>query len=318
MTYALELRLPPARVRADIWSRQLARHGVEGNEEQIRSLAEGFEASPGVAEGAIRAGRLGGGDIALVLRSANKLSRLIGCGRPGVQGVVDFDPALLNADLNPVKLSERLVSGNDRKFSMCLQGPPGTGKSAYVPYLADRMGMEVLFRRASGLIRPYVGMTEQMIAQAFRIAQDTESFLVFDEADSLLRDRQNANRSWEVSQVNEMLTWMESHPLPFACTTNFGSSLDAASTRRFLFKISLGYLNRNQARLAFRKWFEREPPLKLDSIQELTLGDFEVVRRKTRLMDLEYDLEEIVSLLKAEVEARPSGCQTPMGFQGNG
>ena len=31
-------------------------------------------------------------------------------------------------------------------------------------------------------------------------------------------DRRFARRNWEISQVNEMLTWMESHPVPFACT----------------------------------------------------------------------------------------------------
>ena len=30
-----------------------------------------------------------------------------------------------------------------------------------------------------------------------------------------------------------MLTWMESHPLPFACTTNFAEHLDPATLRRF-------------------------------------------------------------------------------------
>ncbi|MCY4051250.1 MAG: AAA family ATPase [Gammaproteobacteria bacterium] len=316
MTYALELRLPPANIRRSIWSRQLARHGVEGNAEEVRSLAEGFEAPPGIAEGAIQAGRLGGGDIALVRRSVEKLSRLIGCRRPNVQGVVDFDPTLLNADLNPMELAERLVLVAERRFSMCLQGPPGTGKSAYVRYLADRLGMEVLSLRASDLISPYVGQTEQRIAKAFATARDTGAFLVFDEADSLLRDRQNAHRSWEISQVNEMLTWMESHPLPFACTTNFGSSLDAASIRRFLFKICLDYLDQDRSRLAFRKWFGWEAPPTLDRVQELTPGDFEVVRRKTILMGQEYDGEEIVSLLKAEVEARPGGRQTSIGFLG--
>ncbi|MCY4313094.1 MAG: AAA family ATPase [Gammaproteobacteria bacterium] len=318
MTYALELRLPPFQVRTGIWSRQLARHGVEGDAEEVRSLAEGFEAPPGVAEGAILAGRLGGGDIALVRRSVDKLSRLIGCRRPSVRGIVDFDPTLLNADLNPVELAERLVSGGERRFSMCLQGPPGTGKSAYVRYLAERLGMEVLLRRASDLMSPFVGQTEQSIAQAFGIARDTGAFLVFDEADSLLRDRQSAQRSWEVSQVNEMLTWMESHPLPFACTTNFGRSLDAASTRRFLFKISLDYLTRDQSRLAYSKWFGRKAPQTLDRVQELTPGDFDVVRRKTRLMGGEYDGEETVSLLRAEVEARQGGCRTPVGFLGHG
>ena len=36
--------------------------------------------------------------------------------------------------------------------------------------------------------------------------------LIFDEADSFLFDRREAVRSWEVTQVNEMLTWMEHLP----------------------------------------------------------------------------------------------------------
>ncbi|MYB34511.1 MAG: AAA family ATPase [Gammaproteobacteria bacterium] len=318
MTYALELRLPPTRVRASIWSRQLARHGVEAGEAEARSLAEGFEASPGVADGAIRAGRLGGGDIDLVRRSVDRLSRLMGCGRPGIQGEVDFDPALIHADLDPVELAKRLASGNERRFSMCLQGPPGTGKSAYVRYLADQLGMEVLFRRASDLMNMFVGGTEQRIARAFEMARDAGAFLVFDEADSLLGERRNTRYSWEVSQVNEMLTWMESHPLPFACTTNFGSSLDMATARRFLFKITLDFLDRDQSRLAFHRWFGREAPLTLDRVNELTPGDFEVVRRKARVMGQMDDGEELVELLRAEVLARPGHRRAPAGFLSHG
>ena len=89
-------------------------------------------------------------------------------------------------------------------------------------------------KRASDLMSCWVGGTERNIAAAFAEARDTGAFLIFDEADSLLADRRFAHRSWEVSQVNEMLTWMESHPLPFACTTNFGEHLDAATLRRFV------------------------------------------------------------------------------------
>ena len=90
-------------------------------------------------------------------------------------------------------------------------------------------------------------------------ARDTGTFLIFDEADSLLADRRAAERSWEVSQVNEMLTWMESHPLPFACTTNFGEHLDAATLRRFVFKVALDCLSPAQAEAAFRTYFGLAP-----------------------------------------------------------
>ena len=110
-------------------------------------------------------------------------------------------------------LAESLVGNAGRGFSLCLQGPPGTGKSAFARYLAERLGLEVRQKRASDLLSPWVGETEQPITAAFAEARDAGAFLIFDEADSLLGARESAHRSWEVSQVNEMLTWMESHPL---------------------------------------------------------------------------------------------------------
>ena len=44
---------------------------------------------------------------------------------------------------------------------LCLEGPPGTGKSAFARYLAERLGLEVLQKRASYLLSPWVGETEQ-------------------------------------------------------------------------------------------------------------------------------------------------------------
>ena len=171
-----------------------------------------------------------------------------------------FDPELVRADTDLVQLADRLAERGPGPVSFCLQGPPGTGKSAFVRYLAERMGLEVVQKRASDLMSKWVGDTEKRIAEAFAEARDAGSFLVFDEADSLLADRGFAVRSWEVSQVNEMLTWMESHPLPFACTTNFGEHLDPATLRRFVFKVTLDYLSPEQVEAAFRRFFAAPPP----------------------------------------------------------
>jgi transitional endoplasmic reticulum ATPase len=66
----------------------------------------------------------------------------------------------------------------------------------------------------------WLGESEKTIAAAFEEAADLRALLIIDEADSLLRDRLAAQHSWEITQVNEMLTQMERHPYPFACTTN--------------------------------------------------------------------------------------------------
>ena len=213
-----------------------------------------------------------------------------------------------------MRLADRLASSGERRFSLCLQGPPGTGKSAFVRYLAERLDLEVMQKRASDLMSKWVGQTEQQIAAAFAEARDTNAFLVFDEADSLLSDRRFAQRSWEVSQVNEMLTWMESHPAPFACTTNLVTHLDPATLRRFVFKIALDYLAPEQAGAAFRGYFGLEPPAGVATLSALTPGDFAVVRRKAEVLGCLREPEALTAMLRAECDAKPD-CPQTIGFQ---
>ncbi len=314
MKFALELRLPPPRIRARIWARQLDRNGIEAGPGDALALATAFEAPPGVAAEVTAAARLTGGDMASVRRGLQGLARALGCERP-VQSVPGrFDLALMRSDADLVGLAGRLADGGERRFSLCLQGPPGTGKSACVRYLADRLGLEVMQKRASDLLSPWVGVTEQKIAAAFREARDSEAFLVFDEADSLLADRRHAARNWEVSQTNEMLTWMESHPLPFACTTNFADRLDVATLRRFVFKITLDYLAPDQAVSAFRGYFDLDPPAEVSQLATLTPGDFAVVRRKAEVLRCLDDPSLLAGMLHEECEAKPER-RRPIGFR---
>ena len=310
MMFALELRLPPPRVRARVWTRQLGRHGIEAGPDDVLALAREFETTPGVAAGATAGAGLGGGDLDSVRRGVRSLSRVLSCEKPPQGKPARYDLALIQADEDPVELADRLARNGELRFSLCLQGPPGTGKSAYVRYLAERLDLEILQKRASDLMSPYVGENEQRIAAAFAEARDTGAFLVFDEADSLLSDRGFAVRNWEVSQVNEMLTWMESHPLPFACTTNFGEHLDRASLRRFVFKVKLGYLAPDQARAAFRGYFGLTPPAEVAALRVLTPGDFAVVRRKAEILDCLRESETLTAMLRTECDAKPDAPRT--------
>ena len=271
--------------------------------------------TPGVASGAIAAARLCGGDLAAVRRGVRSLSQVIAGEKPPAnQGPPErFDPALIRADINPVEFAECLAENGGRHFSLCLQGPPGTGKSAFVRYLADRLGLQVTQKRASDLLSMWVGGTEQQIAAAFAEARAEGSILVFNEADSLLADRRGAVTSWEVSQVNEMLTWMESHPLPFACTTNFGENLDPATLRRFTFKIALDYLTPDQSQAAFGTYFALDAPSEVGDLTALTPGDFAVVRRKAEILGHLQDAKALAELLSAECEAKPDHAHK-MGF----
>ena len=82
MMFALELRRPTPQVRARIWTRELARHGIEAPDEDVLSLAREFEATPGVGAGATAAAGLAGGGTDTVRHGVRSLSRVLGCERP--------------------------------------------------------------------------------------------------------------------------------------------------------------------------------------------------------------------------------------------
>ena len=311
---AVEMRLPSPAVRQRIWARLLDMNGIEARMDDVRRLTATLEATPGVAAGVTAAARLAGGGIPAVHRGVRSLSRLLQCDRPPQAVPERFDLSLVRADVDPVVLADRLTNSRECRFSLCLQGPPGTGKSALVRYLAERLGLEVMQKRASDLLSKWVGDTEKRIADAFAEARASGAFLVFDEADSLLADRRFAKRTWEVSQVNEMLTWMENHPLPFACTTNLVDRLDPATLRRFVFKIALDYLTPEQAATAFRRYFGLAAPAPLASLATLTPGDFAVVRRKAEVLGQLEDPQALIAMLRAECDAKREGTRG-IGFR---
>ena len=314
MMYALELRKPSPRVRARIWSRQLKRQGIPSVESDVQALAREFDITPGVAAGATAAARvIDGGNVATVRQGVHSLARLLHGEKPPLQAPGEFDPTLIRAQTDPVELADRLAEHGARRFSLCLQGPPGSGKSAFVRFLAERIGLEVVQKRASDLMSMWVGETEKLIAEAFAEARDQEHFLVFDEADSLLADRRFAHRSWEISQVNEMLTWMETHPLPFACTTNFSEHLDPATLRRFDFKLGLDFLAPDQAMAAFRVFFGLDAPPAVRELAGVTPGDFALVRRRAEILGKLDDATSLAAMLREECDAKPDRPR-PIGF----
>ncbi len=318
MTMCLELKIPGVAVRARLWRSMGEAEGIALAEADAARLARLVPVAPAVASTALRATRLAGGDASTARLIVEGIARAVAGGRapaPVAERPDRYDPALVNADRDLLALADRLARpGAPRAVSFLLSGPPGTGKSAFVRHLAGRMGLEVLQKRASDLLGPFVGETEANIAAAFAEAAETGAFLIFDEADSLLGNRAGAVRNWEVSQVNEMLTWMEQHPLPFACTTNLLDRLDPASLRRFLVKLRLGWLTTAQARRAFGQFFDMEPPDGLDALATLTPADFALVRRRAVLTGEDGNPAALLCLLAAECEG-PDGAGRAIGFQ---
>ena len=177
-------------------------------------------------------------------------------GQNRMQALPEFySPNLANTNM-PL---DQLLTGlrNHGEARLCFYGPPGTDKTAFGHWLAIQLGKPLLTRRASDLISPYVGMTEQNFARAFEQATDDDAVLLLDEVDSFLQDRRKARHSWEVSVVNEMLTQMESYRGLFIASTNLMENLDEASLRRFDLKINFDYLGAEQITNLLRQYLRQ-------------------------------------------------------------
>lgn len=318
MSLAICMPEPGRRERRAMLGRIAERRRLRLGPDDLDAVAA-LDAAPAVLDAGLRVAKLTGGGPAESLFAARSIVTAMQ-GRaplPASAASGRFDPALSTADQDLARLADRVAAAPSRALSFCFHGLPGTGKSAYARHLAERLGVDVVERRAADLLSMWVGGTEANIADAFREAADRGAMLILDEADSLLRDRAGAGRSWEVTQVNEMLTRMEAAEHPFACTTNLMGALDPATLRRFLFKVEFRPMGPAEARAAFRAYLGAEPPPALDRLDPLAPGDFAVVARKAAVLG-EREPAELLAMLAAEVAAKPGAGRMAVGFTAGG
>jgi len=248
--YAMELNTPPRSVRLNIVRSRLANMPV--SEPFMQRLSEHEELSPAqVAKAAKVLQRMACVDqqaaesvLERILGNSAKAMGQKPLGRKQVHAT-HYSLDYLNANIDIPKLVEGLQ--RNKRGNICFYGAPGTGKTALAGYIAKQLDKPLLSKRASDILGMFVGQSEQNIARMFEQARQEDAVLVLDEADSLLRDRRNANQSWEVTQVNELLVQMENFDGLFICSTNLMDDLDQASLRRFAIKVEFDYLTPAQS-----------------------------------------------------------------------
>lgn len=313
MMRAVEFRKPGVEVRGKIIDRHLAKLKLD-LDDASRSRLAAIDAAPAVIASGLRAASLafGGGDLAIA--SALSIKRAMGEIEPlpPLPQDVPFDAALSSADMDLVQLEQQVAAAGPTALSFLFTGLPGTGKSAFARQLAHRLGLDILQKRGSDLLGMYVGQTEANIARAFEEAVDCGKFLIFDEADTLLSNRRHAHSNWEIGQVNEMLTWMENHPLPFAATSNLLDRLDPAVQRRFLFKVSFQPMSPGQIDIAFQRYFGSSAPASLRRLDAVTPGDFAVVAKKAKVLQT-IETTDLVQMIEREIGLK-QGAPSRIGF----
>ncbi len=323
--YVVHLDNPPRSVRRRMLDEHLATLPVDGLRKDRLAEHEGL--SPALIHRVARVAKvvhpgMGKGDAGPVVSHllGNALEALGHSRTPRqtLEVVTDYRPELVNTDcdLSPV-LGGLREHGAGR---ICFYGPPGTGKTAYGRHLAEQLDRPLLVKRASDLLSMYVGGTERLLAAMFEEARNEGAVLLLDEADSFLQDRAKAQKSWEVTQVNEMLTQMEAFEGVFIASTNLMDQLDTAALRRFDLKVRFDYLRPEQAWTMFQDAARRlgiEPDggelTGLSHLGILTPGDFATVLRQAR-MNRPRDARDLLARLEAECQVKPDHRRKPMGF----
>ena len=336
--YHLELRSPPPGAREGIVRKTL--EGVQVSDAFVAKLTARKGLTPAQIRTAVRFARLASApeDSMDARVDGEGLQAILAGGRPGLMETL-IERQLKNADValgNKAEASgRRSVTTYDLSMlnvesrfevprivqalqarghgSLCFYGPPGTGKTALAEHIASALDQPLLIKQASDLMSKYVGETEQNMAAMFREAELEKAVLLLDEADSFLQDRRGAQRTYEVTEVNEMLQGMERYKGIFICTTNLLESLDQAALRRFTFKIKFMPLQREQREKMFvtealagdAALLTSELRQRLAQLTQLCPGDFAAVNRQLTILAAEFSAEEFLSQLEAEHRIKP-------------
>lgn len=232
-----------------------------------------------------------------------------------------WDPALINASLNPQQLIDAIKQGGvggsakegKSNVRILLHGPSGTGKTAFAKELAKQLDKPLLEKRASDLLSAWLGETEKQLESAFSDALQSDAVLFIDEVDTFLLKREIAQRSWEVSMVNEFLVQLGDFEGIVVLATNRLEALDVAVLRRMDLKVGFSAFTADQLLRATHAFLQdlglpeldTDQQLELMRIRDLSVGDLAVMRRRMRFEPLGEDpVNELIARLDADARLK--------------
>jgi SpoVK/Ycf46/Vps4 family AAA+-type ATPase len=334
--YHLELRSPPPGAREGLLRKTM--EGVAVSEAFVAKLTARKGLTPAQIRTAVRFARLastcesapeaapGSAQMeSLIERQLKNADVALGnkADAAGRKSVTTYDLAMLNVEsrFEIPRIVEALKTRGHG--ALCFYGAPGTGKTALAEHIAKALDKPLIIKQASDLMSKYVGETEQNMAKMFKEAEDEKAVLLLDEADSFLQDRRGAQRTYEVTEVNEMLQGMERHNGIFISTTNLLDSIDQAALRRFTFKIKFMPLTKTQRETMFvtealagdAALLTDELRTRLNKLVQICPGDFAAVKRQTDILDATFSADEFMSQLEAEHRIKPEVREARgMGF----
>lgn len=237
-------------------------------------------------------------------------------GKKKIRSTVNksYDLSVLNSTVKATKIVDMLkvaeqknaASEEKNGIRMLFYGLSGTGKTELARYISETLHKPLLLKRVSDIMSMWVGETEKNIRRAFEEAEESDSILLLDEADSFFADRTNARNSWEITQVNEFLTQMEEFSGILICTTNLRKIMDPAMQRRFNIISEFKALDESGIKKLLCKFFanykyDEKLLSRLIDYNTVTPGDFGSLNGRIRFIPDEdisgdYILNELIQI----------------------
>lgn len=141
--------------------------------------------------------------------------------------------------LNEWNFNRFLKAG--KGLSINFFGVPGTGKSITAEAIAARLNMNIIKANYGELESSLVGGTVENLTHIFDVAEQSNSLLLFDEADSILSKRISGPSQAADHGVNSakstLLTLLDKFNGVVVFTTNIFNNYDDAFLRRILFNV---------------------------------------------------------------------------------
>ncbi|MCL9812033.1 ATP-binding protein [Natranaeroarchaeum aerophilus] len=253
----VEFDRPTITQRREFWHDQLDQLGIEADAE---ALASAFDLTQGQLEAAVATARALAGADELTAEHVRA-----GCRAQSSDALDDLaqhvEPTKTWADIELEETTERQLrtleahitsrgriyddwgfrerEGNAGVVAL-FKGLPGTGKTMAAEVLASAVGMDIYKIDLSSVVSKYIGETEENLERIFEAAEQSNTILLFDEADSIFGDRaevSDATDRYANVEVNYLLQRIETYDGIVVLTTNYAKNMDTAFARRITHSI---------------------------------------------------------------------------------
>lgn len=139
--------------------------------------------------------------------------------------------------------------GIPRRNRLLLHGPPGCGKTSIASALATELSRPLVTVRVESVVSSFLGETAANLRKVMEFASTGAFVVLFDEFDSLGKDREDPNDHGELRRVvNAVLQMIDTYrgPSLLVAATNHAGVIDEAMWRRFDEVLQVGPPTREQ------------------------------------------------------------------------